>query len=88
MEHGVSQLLTKSLQKYGYRDFYNGKKFNLEKYYSLETYKKGEGYSSDYNSLVGRYFYVKEILSHPKQKTSSTYSDKYYFKLEDKKMVK
>lgn len=76
--------LGKTSRSYGYTGFILDYKkdddiLNDEK----NIYKPNENYNSRYEDLAGRYFYVSEVIPHPKANTSDDYKDIFYLKLQE-----
>jgi len=84
-----------ALRKYGYRDFcldYRKDGMALSNTYKPERPTNKDyirldlgGGTSVYDSLVGKYFKVLDVIKHPKAETEDyLYGDKYYLKLQEK----
>lgn len=77
--------LSKSLRKYGYRDFVNDYDVN-KRFDKSNVYNCCElGLSSKYESLANKYFTVLSVIKHPKAEDDEyIYGEKYYLKLQEK----
>ena len=75
---------SQSSRKYGYRDFYSDYTGRTSSSKNTIYKRDKDSHASDYDSMVGKYFSVKEINTHPKSKESNFYERYSYLVLEEK----
>lgn len=76
--------LDKGSHSFGYAGFIlNYKEDNDILNDPKNIYKPNDNYNSKYEDLVSRYFYVLDVIEHPKAKETEEYTDIYYLKLQE-----
>lgn len=78
----------KGLDKGSHSYGYNGFVLNYQEDNDLlndpkNIYKPNENYNSRYEDLVSRYFYVLDVVEHPKAEEADNYKDIFYLKLQE-----